>query len=38
VLFVDECHLLWGDILGYVWGPRGERIEVPILNDRDRQT
>ena len=38
VLFADECHLLWGDTLGYVWGPRGERIEVPIVNNRERQT
>jgi putative transposase len=38
VLFVDECHLLWGDTLGYVWGPRGERIEIPIMNERERQT
>jgi transposase len=38
VLFVDECHLLWGDPLGYVWGPRGERVEIPILNERERQT
>ena len=35
---VDECHLVWGDSLGYVWGPRGERIEVPIQNERERQT
>jgi len=38
VLFADECHLLWGDTLGYVWGPRGERVEVPITNERERQT
>ena len=19
-LFEDECHLLWGDMCGYVWG------------------
>lgn len=38
MLFVDECHLLWGDVLGYVWGPRGERVEVSILNERHRQT
>ena len=38
VLFADECHLLWGDTLGYVWGPRNERIEIPIVNDRERQT
>lgn len=37
-LFADECHLLWGDALGYVWGPRGERIELPIMNERQRQT
>ena len=38
VLFADECHLRWGDTLGYVWGPREERIEVPIVNERERQT
>lgn len=38
VVFVDECHLLWGDTLGYVWGPRGERVEMPITNERERQT
>ena len=37
-LFVDECHLLWGDALGYVWGLKGERIELPIRNERERQT
>jgi putative transposase len=20
IFMVDECHLLWGDICGYVWG------------------
>lgn len=34
----DECHLLWGDTLGYVWGKRNERIEVPIKNEKERQT
>ena len=38
MLFVDECHLLWGDVLGYVWGPRGKRVEVPLLNEAERQT
>lgn len=38
VVAVDECHLLWGDARGYVWGPKGERIELPIENIRDRQT
>lgn len=38
VVFVDECHLLWGDALGYVWGPKGARIELPMTNARERQT
>ena len=38
VLFVDECHLLWGDVTGYVWGQTNQRIEVPVVNERQRQT
>lgn len=38
VLMVDECHLLWGDVTGYVWGKTKERTEIPILNARTRQT
>jgi transposase len=38
VFFEDECHLLWGDICGYIWGHTKERIEVAILNERQRQT
>jgi hypothetical protein len=38
VLFVDECHLLWGDVCGYVWGKTDSRIEIPIKNDKQRQT
>lgn len=34
----DECHQLYGDACGYVWGPRGERLEVPMTNFRKRQT
>jgi transposase len=34
----DECHLVSGDTLGYVWGRRNERTEVPIENARQRQT
>jgi hypothetical protein len=29
---------LWGDTLGYVWGRRNERIEIPIKNSKQRQT
>jgi len=38
LLFVDECHLLWGDVCGYVWGRTDQRIEIPVTNDRERQT
>lgn len=38
VFLLDECHLLWGDVCGYVWGKTNERIEVPIVSDRQRQT
>jgi transposase len=38
VFFADECHLLWGDLCGYVWGKKSERIQVPIVNERERQT
>ena len=38
VLFLDECHLLHGDLTGYVWGQSKIRIEVPITNEKDRQT
>jgi len=30
--------LLWGDSLGYVWGKQSERVEVPIQNEKERQT
>jgi transposase len=38
VFFQDECHLLWGDLCGYAWGKTNERIEVPITNERQKQT
>lgn len=38
VLFIDECHLLNGDICGYVWGQTNVKIEVPIKNEKNRQT
>ncbi len=51
-MFVDECHLLWGDVTGIVWaaafggklppetclGKSSQRIEVPVVNERQRQT
>lgn len=38
VFFEDECHLLWGDLCGYVWGKTAQRIEVPLTNERRKQT
>jgi putative transposase len=38
VFFQDECYLIWGDICGYVWGKKNERVEVPIVNEKERQT
>ena len=38
VFFLDECHLLHGDVNGYVWGQSDVRIKIPITNERERQT
>lgn len=38
VLLLDECHLLWGDTIGYVWGKTDTEITVPVTNERDKQT
>ena len=38
VYLIDECHLLWGDVCGYGWGLTKERLEIPMTNERDRQT
>lgn len=38
VFMIDECHLLWGDICGYVWGKTSERVSIPVVNEREKQT
>jgi hypothetical protein len=38
VLLIDECHLMWGDLSGYVWGKSDQEIAVPVVNERDQQT
>lgn len=38
VYLSDECHLLWGDACGYAWGATHERLEIPMANERERQT
>ena len=35
---LDECHLLWGDLCGYVWGKSPRRVEVEMTNQKQRQT
>jgi transposase len=37
-LLEDECHLVWGDAWGMVWGKRNAKIEVIMTNERQRQT
>lgn len=34
----DECHLLWGDCLGYVWGKKNIPTQVAMTNEKERQT
>lgn len=34
----DECHLLWGDTLGYIWGRMNTPIAVSLANEKARQT
>jgi len=38
VLFIDQCHLNWGEVCGYAWGPRDKRVTIPVVNARERQT
>ena len=38
VFMIDECHLLWGALYSYTWGRTDKRIEIPIKNEKERQT
>ncbi len=38
VFMIDECHWLWGDILSYCWGRKDKIREIPIKNQKERQT
>ena len=31
MFIINECHLLWGYLLGYGWGRRDQRIEIPLV-------
>jgi transposase len=37
LLFVDECFLHWGDVCGYGWGKRNERLTLDVVNTQARQ-
>ena len=38
ILFLDECHLLWGDVSGYEWSRRNQRVDVAVKSTKERQT
>lgn len=38
VMFLDECHLLWGNISGYGWSRRSQRVDVKVKSTHERQT
>jgi transposase len=38
VLLIDECHLMWGDLNGYIWGKTDEEITVRVVNEPEKQT
>lgn len=38
VLYIDQCHLIWSEARGDVWGPSSQRVRIPVLNERERQT
>jgi len=37
MLFVDACCLHWGDVCGYGWGKRNERLTLDVVNTQARQ-
>lgn len=38
VYLIDECHLLWDDIRGYLWNLMKEPRKIPLVNPKERQT
>lgn len=35
---INECHLVWNDLVGYVYNFRKNPQKIPILNFKERQT
>jgi len=38
VYIIDECHLLWNDLVSYLWNFIKNPQKIPILNPKERQT
>ena len=38
IFMINECHLLWGDVLGYPWERTDKKIEIPLKNEFEIQT
>ncbi len=38
VYLIDECHLLWDDLCGYLWNLIKEPRKIPLGNPKERQT
>lgn len=38
VYAIDEVHLLEGDLISHLWGDSKERLNIPIMNEKNRQT
>ncbi|MGB3536047.1 MAG: IS630 family transposase [Microcoleaceae cyanobacterium] len=38
VYAIDEVHLLEGNLITHLWGNSKERLHIPLINERNRQT
>jgi len=38
VFMLDECHLLWGDLCGYVWVKIARIRELQMTDKKQRKT
>jgi len=38
VYAIDEVHLLEGDLISHLWGKTKERLKIPMVNYKNRQT
>lgn len=38
VYIIDECHLIWNDLVGYLWNLIKNPHKISILNPKERQT